>query len=405
MGAEYQEPDWRVVDYQVFCLDEAIIDPSRLCPLRIRGPRPERLDTASYFACLGAAQTFGRFCEAPFPTLLARRIGYPVLNISHGGAGPSFFCKDNARLLEYLNQARFVIVQVMSGRSESSSLFESSGVGNYTRRSDGASMGCDEAFAMLLNTSSRRDVARIVRETRQSWFESYRALLGAIHVPKILFGFRLAIPITRSDMTKALLDSSGTFRSSLTPKCSRRYRALLIMRLSASPGAVSRRPCGTDSWGSPLWSAMSGPRNPGRKTGTTPVPRCTRMRPTRLSPRPGSLLEPGISLDETPHHQPGISSRCLSAGRHRQLCREYRAAAGRAGETVHVIGQRWEGAPAKRESFSRAGLWCIVSVPPTCLPMGISQSVRGLRANSMDSRTPIFPRNGFPGMPPNSPSA
>jgi hypothetical protein len=211
MGAEYQEPDWRVVDYQVFCLDEAIIDPSRLCPLRIRGPRPERLDTASYFACLGAAQTFGRFCEVPFPTLLARRIGYPVLNISQGGAGPSFFCKDNARLLEYLNQARFVIVQVMSGRSESSSLFESSGVGNYTRRSDGASMGCDEAFAMLLNTSSRRDVARIVRETRQSWFESYRALLGAIRVPKILFWFSTRDPDYTLRYDKGIAGLFGDF--------------------------------------------------------------------------------------------------------------------------------------------------------------------------------------------------
>ncbi len=189
MAAEYQEPDWRVVDYEVFCLDEGIIDPARHYSLHIRGPKPERLERHAYFACLGAAQTFGRFCEAPFPTLLARRIGYPVLNISNGGAGPSFFCKDNARLLEYLNDARFVIVQVMSGRSESNSLFESSGVGHYTRRSDGTSLGCDEAFATLLKTRSRREVARIVEETRQSWFESYRTLLSAIRAPKILFWF------------------------------------------------------------------------------------------------------------------------------------------------------------------------------------------------------------------------
>jgi hypothetical protein len=194
MAAEYQEPDWLVADYQSYCLDEAITDPSRSCPLRIRGPRPEHLERHAYFVCLGAAQTFGRFCETPFPTRLARRIGYPVLNISHGGAGPSFFCKDNARLLEYLNRARFVIVQVMSGRSESNSRFESSGVGHYTRRSDGAFVGCDEAFATLLKTNSRREVARIVRETRQNWFESYRALLGAIQVPKILFWFSTRDP-------------------------------------------------------------------------------------------------------------------------------------------------------------------------------------------------------------------
>jgi hypothetical protein len=194
MAAEYQEPDRRVVDYQAFCLDEAIIDPSRFYPLRIRGPRPKRLERGTFFACLGAAQTFGRFCEEPFPTLLAQRLGLPALNISHGGAGPSFFCKDNARLLDYLNRARFVIVQVMSGRSESNSLFESNGVGHYTRRSDGASLGCDEAFATLLKTEPRRHVARIVQETRRSWFESYQALLGAIHVPKLLFWFSTREP-------------------------------------------------------------------------------------------------------------------------------------------------------------------------------------------------------------------
>lgn len=207
MAAEYQEPDWRIADYQAYCLDEAIIDPSRLCPLRIRGPRPEMLERGAYFSCLGAAQTFGRFAADPFPSLLARRIGYSVLNISHGGAGPSFFCKDNARLLEYLNRARFVIVQVMSGRSESNSLFESSGVGHYTRRSDGASLSSDEAFATLLKSRPRRDVARIVRETRRSWFESYRALLGAIHVPKILFWFSTRDP----DYTPRWDDVSGLF--------------------------------------------------------------------------------------------------------------------------------------------------------------------------------------------------
>lgn len=194
MAAEYQDADRRVVDYEAYCLDEGIIDPSRHRPLRIRGPRPERLERGGYFVCLGAAQTFGRFCAEPFPTLLARRLGRPVLNISHGGAGPSFFRGDNGRLLHYLNQARFVVVQVMSGRSEGNSLFESDGVGHYRRRSDGAYLGCDAAFEELLRTQSRRAVARVVAETRRNWCESYRSLLAAIEVPKILFWFSTRSP-------------------------------------------------------------------------------------------------------------------------------------------------------------------------------------------------------------------
>jgi hypothetical protein len=194
MAAEYQTPDWRVVDYQPFCLDEAVMDRSTQRPLWIRGPRPERLDPGAYFICLGAAQTFGRFCERPFPTILQERLGIPVLNISHGGAGPAFFCGDNERLLQYLNNARFVVVQVMSGRSDSNSLFESDGVGFFKRRSDGRSLSSDEAFAELLQTQTRAVVERSVEETRECWGSSYRRLLAGIVPRKILFWFATRTP-------------------------------------------------------------------------------------------------------------------------------------------------------------------------------------------------------------------
>lgn len=189
MAAEYQEPDWQVADYEPFCLDPELLDISRDCPLRIRGPRPTSLAKGDYFVCLGAAQTFGRFSPEPFPTLLQQRLDLPVLNISHGGAGPSFFSQADARLFHYLNNARFVVLQVMSGRSESNSLFASRGVGHYTRRSDGAEMGCDEAFADLLRNEAPAEVARIVNETRANWLASYRAILSNLSAPSVLFWF------------------------------------------------------------------------------------------------------------------------------------------------------------------------------------------------------------------------
>ncbi|CAN7577914.1 DUF6473 family protein [Phenylobacterium sp. LjRoot219] len=189
MAAEYQDPDRRVVDYEVFCLDPEIVDPSRFRPLRIRGPRPARLDAGEYFVCLGAAQTFGRFCARPFPTLLSQRLGLPVLNISHGGAGPSFFSQHPQPLLRYLNGARFVVLQVMSGRSEGNSRFESRGVGHYTRRSDGAELGSDAAFDHLLRTESRAVVSRVVQETRANWLSSYRRILTGLTAPTVLFWF------------------------------------------------------------------------------------------------------------------------------------------------------------------------------------------------------------------------
>jgi hypothetical protein len=210
MAAEYQQPDWRVADYAPFCLDERIIDPSTKRPLFIRGPRAAWLEKNAYFVCLGAAQTFGRFCARPFPTLLQEKLSLPVLNISHGGAGPSFFDAKNGRLLQYLNGARFVIVQVMSGRSEGNSLFESDGVGYYRRRSDGTNLDCDQAFSELLRTEPQAYVGQIVEETRRSWCASYDRLLSAIAVPKVLFWFSTRTPDYRQGW-RNLADLFGAF--------------------------------------------------------------------------------------------------------------------------------------------------------------------------------------------------
>ena len=201
MAAEYQDTDWCVVDYETFCLDPQILDISRDRPLRIRGPRPAALAKGEYFACLGAAQTFGRFCARPFPAILEERLSLPALNISHGGAGPSFFSRCSPRLFDYLNDARFVVLQVMSGRSESNSLFESRGVGHYTRRADGAEVGSDAAFDDLLRTATPAIVARIVEETRQNWLGSYRAIVAKLTVPTILFWFSTRRPRYRQRLS------------------------------------------------------------------------------------------------------------------------------------------------------------------------------------------------------------
>ncbi len=194
MAAEYQHTDLRVADYGPFCLDEKILDRTTGRPLLIRGPRPLRIENAEYVVCIGAAQTFGRFCQRPFPAILQDRLSMPVLNISHGGAGPTFFGGNNERLLQYLNGARLVVIQVMSGRSNGNSLFESAGVGCYRRKSDGLFLSADQAFEELIQTAPREVLTRIVEETRQGWCASYEELLSKIRVPKILFWFATRRP-------------------------------------------------------------------------------------------------------------------------------------------------------------------------------------------------------------------
>ncbi|MFT5502245.1 MAG: hypothetical protein ACI88G_002389, partial [Woeseiaceae bacterium] len=195
MTVHYAEPDLQVVDYEAYVLDPEILDRATGEPLVLRGPRPRApLVPGSYFVCLGAAQTFGRFCQKPFPALLSERLDIPCLNLGRGGAGPSFFSEENDGLMQYLADARFVIVQVMAGRSESNSLFRSKGLGSLTRVSDGTEIGCDDAFAEILAGYDFDTVKRIVEETRHNWIESYQRLLGNIPVPKVLLWFSTRTP-------------------------------------------------------------------------------------------------------------------------------------------------------------------------------------------------------------------
>src|SRR5438477_4742612 len=111
MNEGYQRDDAAIVDYQLWRLPEL--------PLRLRGPALLPLPQ-KYGVAIGAAQTFGRFVAEPWPLLLARQLGVPVLNLGISGAGPSLFLL-HPGLVEIAMRAQFVIVQVMSARSVSNS--------------------------------------------------------------------------------------------------------------------------------------------------------------------------------------------------------------------------------------------------------------------------------------------
>jgi hypothetical protein len=181
----YQEPHYEIIDYELYELPGT--------GHHIRGPEPETLAPGQYFTCVGAAQTFGCFCEKPYPALLTDSLGLSSLNFGFAGAGPRFFLRQPA-LLDYVNKGRFAIVQVMSARSEDNSFFETGGLELLLRRSDGERLGAEPAYRELLETESQERVEEAVAETRANWVESYSRLLSAIEVPTILFWFSERLP-------------------------------------------------------------------------------------------------------------------------------------------------------------------------------------------------------------------
>lgn len=210
MGVEhlsgYQARDYAVVDYHMYR--------DARTGLSFRGPEPS-VDEGNYVTCLGAAQTFGCFCDDPFPDLLGERLGVPFVNLGYGGAGPAFFLR-YPQLIEFANRGRAVILQVMSGRSESNSVYDSGGLEYVTRRADGRRMSAQQAWAELLAAESPpaampRPIAKawrmfvgppharkVLAETRANWIAHNRELMERINVPVVYLYFSRRAPAWHS---------------------------------------------------------------------------------------------------------------------------------------------------------------------------------------------------------------
>jgi hypothetical protein len=188
----YQSPDWWVVDYKLYSPSDLPRDLLPGLPLRLRGPAPGELAPGRYIACVGAAQTFGRFCEEPFPALLSKDLGIPAVNLGFGGAGPQLFPR-HPELIRLMNESALVVLQVMSARNEDNSLFQG-GLGSLKSRSTGEPMRPEAAYGRLLASGDQALVTSVVGETRETWIASYEKLLSLFEVPTVLLWFSVRKP-------------------------------------------------------------------------------------------------------------------------------------------------------------------------------------------------------------------
>jgi hypothetical protein len=182
MWLGYQRSDAHIIDYQLYELPGV--------HGVFRGP-PTR--TNEYIACVGAAQTFGRFAAMPFPALISNCLGIETLNLGRGGAGPGFH-RSSPALMAYINRARLVIVQIFSARSQSNSLFTVTGERvRGINRVDGSEISADQFYTWLVS-QDRELASRIINETRANYVSAMAELLEAINAPKILLWFSVRRP-------------------------------------------------------------------------------------------------------------------------------------------------------------------------------------------------------------------
>jgi len=178
--ADYSLRDAEVVDYAFYRFPE-------LPSVGFRGPplTEEAIASGEYCTAIGAAQTLGVYAPAPYPALITERTGLPCLNLATGGATASFFA-DQPTLIERANRGRFVILQVMTARTEGNSRGEPVGI-NFMRDRLTGEEEITEAFWLRLLAEERDIVPQLIAESRASWRQSYRKLLNQLKVPAILF--------------------------------------------------------------------------------------------------------------------------------------------------------------------------------------------------------------------------
>tara|TARA_A100001037_G_scaffold106674_1_gene96928 strand:+ start:3090 stop:4025 length:936 start_codon:yes stop_codon:yes gene_type:complete len=201
----YDSEDSEIVDYEIYSPWGEDIK------WDLRGPKPKNLpeivishtgekevkSKEKYITCIGSAHTFGRFCKKPFPSLLQEKLGVNVLNFGKGGAGPQNYRKQNRytdnRLVKYISRSEFLILQVMPGRSENNSLFESNGdFGTLTN--SGESMGTMEFWRQLIADGDNKKIQEIVEETRANYVNSQIEFLKKLWTPVVLFWFSERTP-------------------------------------------------------------------------------------------------------------------------------------------------------------------------------------------------------------------
>jgi hypothetical protein len=163
--------------------------------------------------------------------------------------------------MKYINRAKFVIVQVMSGRSEDNSLFRSSGLEWLHRRADGVKLSAQQAYSNLLKRQDEATVRRVISETRANWISSFATLLRTIRPPTILFWFSQRSPeyletlesvqtlfgefpqLVNSSMLEAIKPHAGCYVECIS---TRGMPQRLISRFTGEPGVVDYTRAGED---------------------------------------------------------------------------------------------------------------------------------------------------------------
>lgn len=163
--------------------------------LLFRGP--QRALNSSYVACLGGEETFGRFVDAPYPTILEHRLDRRCINLGSLFCGVEALTQD-AGLLDIVNDSDICVLQMPCVLGQSNRFYRV-----HPRRNDRFVAPTPDLVALyseedftdihfvrhLLTRLKARSDARIEiveQELRLQWIEKLSIFLGKVRPPVVL---------------------------------------------------------------------------------------------------------------------------------------------------------------------------------------------------------------------------
>ncbi|WP_424832669.1 DUF6473 family protein [Ruegeria sp.] len=168
--------------------------------LPFRGP--QRVLDAPYTACIGSTETFGRFVDRPFPSVLESRLGSNCINLGSMFCGVEAMSQD-AGLLTMANAAKLCVLQLPGVLEQSNPFYRV-----HPRRNDRFLCPTPEMVALypevdftdvhfVRHLASRLQSYQDARfdivadALCESWVTKIRAFLGLVKTPVIVLWLKL----------------------------------------------------------------------------------------------------------------------------------------------------------------------------------------------------------------------
>ncbi|MGD1923201.1 MAG: DUF6473 family protein [Paracoccaceae bacterium] len=161
-----------------------------------RGPQPDL--RGRYIAFIGGSSTFGRYCDNPYPDIVARETGQTILNLGTDGAGPGFFLAD-PEVLRAAMDADLTIVQVMCATATSNRMFAvrprrnlrlhtvSDLLAGIYPEVDFSRFSFTRAMLKHLHALDETRFKLVFNEMKNAWIGRMQTLLSTIETKTLLF--------------------------------------------------------------------------------------------------------------------------------------------------------------------------------------------------------------------------